>query len=163
AEVNPSDVVAYSCGDTGWAMARVHIKFDNGTEFVLRQTSVYVIERGHWRVVHWHSSIGVPNEDAIGVKLTTSISVMEEAVRESRPDVQTAAAPDGTVTLMFSDIESSTVLLDRLGDTEFVRLLAWHDAIVRDAAREYRGYIVKSRGDGFMVAFPSAALALRCG
>ena len=80
-----------------------------------------------------------------------------------RPDVETAADPDGTVTLMFSDIESSTVLLERLGDTAFVRLLGWHDAIVRDAAGEHRGYIVKSRGDGFMIAFPSAAFALRCG
>jgi len=162
-EIDPADVVAYACGDTGWAVGRVHVRFDNGAEFVLRATDVFVIERGHWRVAHWHNSIGVRNEDAIGVTLTTSIQRTERAVREDRPNVERAAAPDGTVTLMFSDIESSTVLLERLGDTEFVRLLAWHDAIVRDAASEHRGYIVKSRGDGFMIAFPSAALALRCG
>jgi class 3 adenylate cyclase len=84
-------------------------------------------------------------------------------VREARPDIETAAAPDGTVTLMFSDIESSTVLLERLGDMEFMRLLSWHDAILRDAAAQHRGFVVKSSGDGFMIAFPSAALALRCG
>ncbi|HWS46253.1 MAG TPA: nuclear transport factor 2 family protein [Acidimicrobiia bacterium] len=162
-EIDPADVVAYACGDTGWAVGRVHLRFDTGADFVLRTTGVFVIERGHWRVVHWHNSIGVRNEEAIGVSLTTSIQRTERAVRDARPDVQTAAAPDGTVTLMFSDIESSTVLLERLGDTEFVRLLGWHDAIVRDAAGEHRGYIVKSRGDGFMIAFPSAAFALRCG
>ncbi len=62
---------------------------------------------------------------------------------------------------MFSDIESSTVLLDRLGDTVFPRMLAWHDRIVRNTAEEHRGFAVKSQGDGFMLAFPSAASALR--
>jgi len=162
-EIDPADVVAYACGDTGWAIGRVRLRFESGVEFVLRTTGVFVIERGHWRVAHWHNSIGVRNEEAIGVSLTTSIQLAERAVRDARPDVETAAAPDGTVTLMFSDIESSTVLLERLGDTEFMGLLGWHDAIVRDAAGEHRGYIVKSQGDGFMIAFPSAAFALRCG
>jgi class 3 adenylate cyclase len=51
--------------------------------------------------------------------------------------------------------------MDRLGDTAFMRLLAWHDRIVRDSAAEHRGFVVKSQGDGFMLAFPSAAAALR--
>jgi class 3 adenylate cyclase len=162
-EVDPADVFAYACGDTGWVVARLRVKFHHGSEIVLRQTQIFVIERGHWRIVHWHNSIGIPNEDAIGVTLTTSIQRTEQAVQEARPDVETAAAPDGTVTLMFSDIESSTVLLERLGDMEFMRLLGWHDAILRDAALQHRGFVVKSSGDGFMIAFPSAALALRCG
>jgi class 3 adenylate cyclase len=162
-EIDAADVVAYACGDTGWAVGRAHVWFENGADFVLRTSAVFVIERGHWRVAHWHNSIGIRNEDAIGVSLTTSIQRTERAVRDARPDFETAAAPDGTVTLMFSDIESSTVLLERLGDTEFMALLGWHDAIVRDAASETRGYIVKSQGDGFMIAFPSALFALRCG
>jgi len=40
-------------------------------------------------------------------------------------------------------------------------MLGWHERIVRDAADEHRGYVVKSQGDGFMLAFPSAAFALR--
>jgi class 3 adenylate cyclase len=162
-EIDAAEVVAYACGDAGWALGRTHLWFDNGADFVLRTTGVFVIERGHWRVAHWHNSIGIRNEDAIGVSLTTSIRRTERAVRAARPSVESATAPDGTVTLMFSDIESSTVLLERLGDTEFMQLLSWHDGIVRDAAGEHRGYIVKSQGDGFMIAFPSAAFALRCG
>lgn len=65
--------------------------------------------------------------------------------RRRRP---TAPSP-----IVFSDIESSTVLLERLGDTEFLRMLAWHDRIVRDTAKEHRGFVVKSQGDGFMLAF----------
>src|SRR5207244_13483117 len=75
--------------------------------------------------------------------------------------VRKASSPDGTVTIVFSDIESSTVLLERLGDTEFLRMLGWHDHIVRDTAEEHRGFVVKSQGDGFMLAFLSAAFAFR--
>ena len=82
-------------------------------------------------------------------------------VRADRPDLGPASAPDGTVTIVFSDIESSTVLLDRLGDSEFLQMLAWHDRIVRESAQEHSGFVVKSQGDGFMLAFPSAAYALR--
>src|SRR5262249_57724186 len=93
--------------------------------------------------------------------VTTSVEHIGHLVRDERPDVRPAAALDGTVTIAFSDIESSTQLLDRLGDTEFMALLAWHDRLVRDTAAEHRGYVVKSHGDGFMIAFPSAAFALR--
>jgi class 3 adenylate cyclase len=130
-------------------------------EFQMRFTAVVTIERGHWRIAHWHASIPQRNEDAMGVTLTTSIDKLAQSVRDDRPDMRPASAPDGTVTIAFTDIESSTVLMDRLGDTAYLRLLGWHDRIVRDTAAEHRGYIVKSQGDGFMLAFPSAAAALR--
>jgi class 3 adenylate cyclase len=127
----------------------------------MRATAILAIERGHWRFVHWHLSIGQANETALGKQLTTSIARVERVVRDDRPDIEHAAAPDGTVTIVFSDIESSTVLLERLGDTGYLRMLAWHDGIVRCTTAEHRGYVVKSQGDGFMLAFPSAAFALR--
>ena len=40
--------------------------------------------------------------------------------------VKAASGTRKFATIVFSDIESSTVLLDRLGDTGFLRLLAWH-------------------------------------
>ncbi len=161
-ELVPVEVVAFSSGDVGWAVASVRQRYRDGHEVDKRVTAVFVIDRGHWRVAHWHVSVGLSNEETAGQVLTTSIANVERTVRGSRPDVGPVAAPDGTVTLMFSDIESSTVLLERLGDTNFLGLLAWHDRIIRDSTVEHRGYIVKSQGDGFMVAFPSAALALRC-
>ncbi len=161
-ELVPIEVVAFSSGDVGWGVASVRQRYRDGHEVDKRVTVVFVIDRGHWRVAHWHVSVGLSNEETAGQVLTTSMANVERTVRGSRPDVGAVAAPDGTVTLMFSDIESSTVLLDRLGDTSFLGLLAWHDRIIRDSTAEHRGYIVKSQGDGFMVAFPSAALALRC-
>jgi class 3 adenylate cyclase len=81
-------------------------------------------------------------------------------VEAERPDLKRATAPDGTVTLLFSDIEGSTSLNDRLGDQRWLQVLSGHNALVRAAVREHEGHEVKSQGDGFMVAFPSARRAV---
>ena len=120
-------------------------------------TATLTLEKGHWRFIQWHAATPVPNE----VTLTTRIDQIAQTVRQDRPDMTPTSAPDGTVTVVFSDIESSTVLLERLGQSEFIQMLAWHDRIVRDTTEEHRGFVVKSQGDGFMLAFPSAAFALR--
>ena len=159
--LRPGRMIAHCAGNVGWMADEAHITFPNGVEVRMRVTAVAVIERGHWRIAQWHGSLAQTNEESLGISLTTSIDKIERSVRDDRPDVRPAAAPDGTVTIVFSDIESSTVLLDRLGDTGFLRLLAWHDRIVRDIAEKNRGFVVKSQGDGFMLAFPSAASALR--
>ena len=160
--VRSTGLAAYSCGSVGWVSDRAAITFEGAQAPVtMRVTAVLAIERGHWRFVQMHASIGQANEQALGRTLTTRIERIERSVRAERPDVSKASAPDGTVTIVFSDMESSAVLLERLGDTAFVRLLAWHDDIVRAAAEEHRGHVVKSQGDGFLLAFPSAAYALR--
>ena len=160
-KIKPGTIQAYTAGSIGWVADQPLLRLPNGTEEVKRVTAVLTLERGHWRIIQWHAATPVGNEATIGYSLTTSVEHLAATVGEDRPDVQSASAPDGTVTVVFSDIESSTVLLERLGDMEFMRLLAWHDRIVRDAAEEHRVYVVKSQGDGFMLAFPSAAFALR--
>lgn len=160
-EVTSHDLRAFSCGNVGWASDRTTVKLGVGNVIHTRFTMVFAIERGHWRMVQWHASIGISNQDAVGYTLITNIEEIERSVRDDRPDMRPATAPDGTVTILFTDMESSTVLLERLGDAEFLRLLAWHDRVIRDAAGEHRGFVVKSQGDGFMLAFPSAAFALR--
>lgn len=159
--IRSSGPVAYSCGNVGWLADRPVITLENGVALSPRVTGVATIERGHWRIVQWHTSLGQTNEQSLGFSLTTRIENIARSVRAERPDMRRASAPDGTVTIVFSDIESSTVLLERLGDTGFVRMLSWHDGIVRNASDEQRGYVVKSQGDGFMLAFPSAVFALR--
>ncbi len=158
--VEPGEIRAYSCGNVGWVSDRPRLMFADGSEQRPRLTATFVIEQGHWRVIQWHAS--APADEAFtSVSLTKSIDRVEHLVRGDRPDVVAASAPDGTVTIVFSDIESSTVLMERLGETEFMRMLAWHDRVVHDSVEEHRGYVVKSQGDGFMLAFPSAAFALR--
>ena len=154
------DLSAYCCGNVGWVAIDMKETHPSGLEITGRTTAVLAIEHGHWRIVQWHASIPQPNE-AVGLAVTTSVERIGRLVQQERLDLRPAAAPDGTVTIAFSDIESSTMLLDRLGDADFMALLAWHDRIVRETAEAHRGFIVKSQGDGFMIAFPSAASALR--
>jgi class 3 adenylate cyclase len=94
--------------------------------------------------------------------IETSIDQVASAVEEERPDLRQHAAPDGTVTLMFSDIEGSTAINERLGDARWVELLRDHNQIVREQAAAHGGFEVKSQGDGFMIAFASARRALAC-
>jgi class 3 adenylate cyclase len=83
-------------------------------------------------------------------------------VGKARPDLTATTAPNGTVTILFTDIEGSTQLTERLGDKEWMRVLGEHNAIVRDQAARHRGFEVKSQGDGFMLAFASARDAIGC-
>lgn len=77
-----------------------------------------------------------------------------------RPDLARIAAEDGSVTIMFSDIEGSTDLNHRLGDRGWVQLLAKHDRILTKAIDAHAGHVVKTQGDGFMVAFAEAPQAV---
>jgi class 3 adenylate cyclase/Cdc6-like AAA superfamily ATPase len=92
----------------------------------------------------------------------TSIVAVADSVQRERPDITKHAAPDGTVTIMFSDIEDSTVLTEKLGDQGWQALLNKHNALIREQLRVHGGYEVKTMGDGFMVAFNSAKKALEC-
>lgn len=92
----------------------------------------------------------------------TSIDGVAESVERERPDMAAHAAPDGTVTIMFSDIEDSTVLTERLGDQAWQDLLRKHNALIREQLQAHGGYEVKTMGDGFMVAFQSAKKGLDC-
>ncbi len=97
-----------------------------------------------------------------GVDVTTSIDDMVSALEEEQPDMRAHMAPDGTVAILFSDIEDSTVLTERLGDERWLQLLREHNAIFREQLDRHDGYEVKSQGDGFMLAFPDPCEALDC-
>jgi predicted ATPase/class 3 adenylate cyclase len=65
--------------------------------------------------------------------------------------------PAGTVTLVITDIEGSTRLLDGLGSEEYRSALGEHHRVVRDAFGRQGGYEVDAAGDGFFYAFSTAA------
>lgn len=92
----------------------------------------------------------------------SAIDRMLSWVENERPDLRSAVAPDGTVTILFTDIEGSTELNERLGDDRWFELVRAHNKIVRDCVREHGGFVVKAQGDGFMIAYPSAHEALEC-
>eukprot|EP01063_Lacrimia_lanifica_P038124 TRINITY_DN801_c2_g1_i1.p1 TRINITY_DN801_c2_g1~~TRINITY_DN801_c2_g1_i1.p1 ORF type:complete len:1920 (+),score=622.38 TRINITY_DN801_c2_g1_i1:2608-8367(+) len=67
--------------------------------------------------------------------------------------------PEGTATIVFTDIQSSTHLWDTVGDA-MRTALNLHNKIIRQLIRKHRGYEVKTIGDAFMVAFSEAKAAL---
>jgi DNA-binding NarL/FixJ family response regulator/class 3 adenylate cyclase len=66
--------------------------------------------------------------------------------------------PQGTVTLLFTDVEGSTKLVHELGDA-YAGVLADHRRIVRESVAATGGLEVDSRGDEFFLAFPDAGAA----
>jgi ABC-type transport system substrate-binding protein/class 3 adenylate cyclase len=67
--------------------------------------------------------------------------------------------PTGTVTFLFSDIEGSTQLLQRLGDA-YPEVLADHQRLLRAAWAEHAGVEIDTQGDSFFVVFARATDAL---
>ncbi|MCH8066816.1 MAG: adenylate/guanylate cyclase domain-containing protein [Chloroflexi bacterium] len=92
----------------------------------------------------------------------TSIEAVAATVQAEQPDLRSHAAPDGTVTILFSDIEGHTAINERLGDQRWMELLREHNVLIREQIQSHDGYEVKTEGDGFMVAFGSARKAVQC-
>jgi predicted ATPase/class 3 adenylate cyclase len=67
--------------------------------------------------------------------------------------------PEGTVTFLFTDIEGSTQLLQRLRD-RYAILLADQRRILREAFAHWQGHEVDTQGDAFFVAFSRATQAV---
>ena len=70
--------------------------------------------------------------------------------------------PEGTVTVLFTDVEGSTDLTTRRGDEAAQAILRTQRELVRRQVEQHSGHEVKSLGDGFMVAFASARKAVAC-
>jgi class 3 adenylate cyclase len=65
-------------------------------------------------------------------------------------------------TIVFTDLEGSTSILDAVGQSAFMVLLTEHDLIIRRALVAARGREVKHTGDGIMASFDDVASALQC-
>ena len=154
-------VEAYREGNIGWAgvLSRVDIG-DRPTQW-FRETHVLRLEDGAWKILHSHSSVAIPNQEVVGVELTTSLEDLlttlgAEAERESP-----TLASEGTITLMFTDIESSTRLAREVGDQRWAAVMEWHDANIKGIVESHGGAVVKTLGDGAMIAFEAAQPAAR--
>lgn len=93
---------------------------------------------------------------------SATIDALASSTIAERPNLGAHAAPDGTVTILITDIEDSTPMTERLGDLRAREVMAIHNRIVREQVASAQGYEVKSVGDGFMIAFSSARRASQC-
>ena len=81
--------------------------------------------------------------------------------RELRPSgpVDSVHMPSGFVTLLMTDVEGSTQLLDRIGD-RYSEILATKRTIHRSAVQRFEGCVVEARADDFFAAFESPRAAV---
>ncbi|HEY8521164.1 MAG TPA: AAA family ATPase [Gammaproteobacteria bacterium] len=70
--------------------------------------------------------------------------------------------PEGTVTILFADVVSSTSLAATVGDRVARERLRAREEIARDQVARHGGRVVKGTGDGLMAAFTSARRAVAC-
>jgi adenylate cyclase len=93
----------------------------------------------------------------------SSIDDLAGWARIERPDLARVTGADGRVVLVFSDIEGSTELNATMGDRAWVQLLERHNALVQARVDAHGGHVVKTQGDGFMIAFADPERAVRFG
>jgi class 3 adenylate cyclase/tetratricopeptide (TPR) repeat protein len=74
----------------------------------------------------------------------------------------TSQTGSAVTTILFTDLVNSTELLQRAGDEAAQVIFQAHHKLLREAVAANGGHEVKWLGDGLMVAFPSAADAVRC-
>jgi class 3 adenylate cyclase len=109
----------------------------------------------------WNTA-NLMRKEGFGAVVRSSIEELADWAEVERPDLA-RVTPDGRVVILFSDIEESTALNERIGDRAWVRLISSHDKLVQGLVRRRSGHVVKSQGDGFMIAFSRAEQAVRCG
>lgn len=97
-----------------------------------------------------------------GATVRNSVEDLAGWAKVERPDLARMTA-DGDIVVMFSDIEGSTARNEELGDRGWVKLLEKHNKLIRKHVDDHGGHVVKSQGDGYMIAFSDPAEAVRCG
>ncbi|MGO9385457.1 MAG: adenylate/guanylate cyclase domain-containing protein [Mycobacterium sp.] len=109
----------------------------------------------------WNTA-NLMRKEGFGAAVRSSIEDLADWAEVERPDLA-RVTPDGRVVILFSDIEESTALNERIGDRAWVKLISSHDKLISGLVRRRSGHVVKSQGDGYMIAFARAEQAVRCG
>jgi adenylate cyclase len=100
-------------------------------------------------------------EEGFGGMLRGSFDQLAGLAESEQPELRRMAGRDGTLAILFSDIEDSTAQNERIGDRAWLKVLAAHDAVVRGQVELHDGHVVKSQGDGFMIVFAQPEEAVR--
>ena len=125
-------------------------------------TRNWLISGGREAVKTVWNTASVMRKEGFGAAMRSSIEDLADWAEVERPDLA-RVTPDGRVVILFSDIEESTALNERIGDRAWVKLISSHDKLVSGLVKRRAGHVVKSQGDGFMIAFARAEQAVRCG
>jgi class 3 adenylate cyclase len=92
------------------------------------------------------------------------LGVNQDAPTPSRSDAVASRTRKASAsrTIIYTDIEGNTDMLQRLGDDAWREVLRVHERITRELLRAHGGTEVKTMGDGFMASFDSSTNAVEC-
>lgn len=93
---------------------------------------------------------------------SASLAAIVATVDDDLGGFRAQTSPDGMMTIIFTDIVGSTEMLERLGEERWLELIQTHNRLVGACVEEHEGTVVKSQGDGFMLAFSHSSVALLC-
>ncbi len=96
--------------------------------------------------------------EGLGQPVNTSAPLTPETIIGSLAVGQT----EGTVTIMFTDVEGSTRLLSTRGFTESHEIMRAYETIIDEKVADHAGRRIKGLGDGFMISFGSVRHAVEC-
>jgi adenylate cyclase len=124
-------------------------------------TRANLLSGGREAVKQMWQTATIMRKEGFGAAVRSSIEDLADWAEVERPDLA-RLAPGGRVAILFSDIEESTALNERIGDRAWVRLIDRHDKMIGRHVKRHNGYVVKSQGDGFMIAFAQPEEAVLC-
>lgn len=139
----PADGTAFSISAAP-PSAPGHIRMENQTTRLL----TLVIESRSWR------------SEATTAHETTTMQAFRDLLPEQVIHPGEEVSIDH-VTLLFSDLEGSTALYERIGDGPAYRMVRRHFAYLAETVRSFDGALVKTIGDAVMAAFADPAQAVR--
>jgi class 3 adenylate cyclase len=126
------------------------VEFARGLASGIRDTRLVLLEGASY--APW-----IGDMEAVAAAIDEFLGGSQPAPARAEP-----VAAGGFCTILFTDVEGSTALTQRLGDTKAREVLRNYERIVREALRAHSGAEVKAMGDGFMASFSSATRALEC-
>ena len=156
-ELEAMNVRAFEAGDFGWAYCTMIVHAPEADMRVnFRNTFIFTMEDGVWRIVHVHNSNPKPNLEAMGYE-ARGLYELAASVLSTQLDI----AQTGIASIMFTDIADSTTLAEAAGDSGWSRVVSDHLAAIASQVEGQGGTLVKSLGDGTLSSFSSAGAAMR--
>ena len=156
------DVIeAWEEGTVGWASVKETITVAGKSSRRVRPTSS-TSSGASGRSCRCTGPCPRANVEVFGRALTVTLEELEQTIQREQPDLSASFAVDGTVTIVFTDIVDSTLLLSRFGDLAWVDVIRRHNAVIEEVTAAHGGTVVETQGDGSMLAFSSARRAVAC-
>jgi class 3 adenylate cyclase len=111
------------------------------------------------------ASYRLTSEGTVALRERAGAPILATLSKRRRDEVSRPTAAVGEldeIAVLFTDVVGSTELFDREGAAQAHEMLRRHFGLLRSAADEHGGRVVKSLGDGLMVVFDAAGPAAEC-